>query len=128
MHDQLHRHIIYDLVICLNIRVFLADIIEDIAEHSICHFHDICLMNAGHFLTVMAYCIVESSADDTLTASSGNDLNRMNRILIDHLFYACIQILCVFTEDNDIYIFKCSFYGRVCLCRTDICVKIIFLS
>ena len=128
VHDELHAGVVDDLVICLDLRVVLCDFAEDSEEHAVGHLEDVCLMNTCNFLSAVLLRVLEGVADDALRCFLCYDLDRMNRILIDLLFFSDIQTFCILTEDHDINVLKRSFYRVVGLYRADICVEVILAA
>ena len=128
VHDELHAGVVDDLVISLDFRVILCNFTEDREEHAVRHLEDVCLVNAGNFLSAVLLRVLEGVADDALRCFLGNDLDRVNRVLIDLFFFSDIQTFGVLTEDHDIHVLKRSFYRIIGLYRADIRVEIILAS
>ena len=128
VHDELHAGVVDDLVISLDFRVILCNFTEDREEHAVRHLEDVCLVNAGNFLSAVLLRVLEGVADDALRCFLGNDLDRVNRVLIDLFFFSDIQTFGVLTEDHDIHVLKRSFYRIIGLYRADIRVEVILAS
>ena len=128
VHNELHAGVVDDLVISLNFRVILCNFTEDREEHAVRHLEDVCLVNAGNFLSAVLLRVLEGVADDALRCFLGNDLDRVNRVLIDLFFFSDIQTFGVLTEDHDIHVLKRSFYRIIGLYRADIRVEVILAS
>ena len=128
VHDELHAGVVDDLVISLDFRVILCNFTEDREEHAVRHLEDVCLVNAGNFLSAVLLRVLEGVADDALRCFLGNDLDRVNRVLIDLFFFSDIQTFGVLTEDHDIHVLKRSFYRVIGLYRADIRVEVILAS
>ena len=61
VHDELHAGVVDDLVISLDFRVILCNFTEDREEHTVGHLKDVCLVNAGNFLSAVFLCVLEAS-------------------------------------------------------------------
>ena len=85
-------------------------------------------MNAGNFLSAVLLRVLEGVADDALRCFLGDDLDRVNRVLINLFFFSDIQTFGVLTEDHDIHVLKRSFYRVIGLYRADIRVEVILAS
>ena len=128
VHDELHAGVVDDLVISLDLRVILCNFAEDRKEHTVRHLKDVRLVNAGNFLSAVLLRVLEGVADDALRCFLSNDLDRVNRVLIDLFFFSDIQTFGVLAEDHDIHVLKRSFYRIIGLYRADIRVEVILAS
>ena len=128
VHDKLHAGVVDDLVISLDLRIILCYFAEDSKKHTVGHLKDVCLVNAGNFLSAVFLRVLEGVTDDALRCFLCDDLDRVNRVLIDLLFFSHIQTFGVLTENHDIHVLKRSFYRIIGLYRADIRVEVILAA
>ena len=120
--DQLHAHIIDDAVLEFDVGVFLGDIATDVEPETVGEFHDIGLVDAGDLLSAELAGVVEGEPDDTARPCNGDRLDAYAGILCDmaggvlvdpvdylvgvvlalFVFDACIEVLCVLADDDQV--------------------------
>lgn len=119
VHDELHAGVVDDLVISLDFRVILCNFTEDREEHAVRHLEDVCLVNAGNFLSTVLLRVLEGVADDALRCFLGNDLDRVNRVLIDLFFFPTYRPsvfsrkITISTFLNGVFTASLDFTGRI---------------
>ena len=124
MHHQSHAHRIHNTVIEFDLRVFLRDFLCNTQEQTVCAFHDVCLMYSRYFFSAFSDSIVKSITTDAFTAFSGNQLDAFCSIFAYHMFNACIQVFCIFTNDHQINVFEACDNAGICFSGANVCVKI----
>ena len=79
-------------------------------------------MDARYFFAIMGNSIFKGCFNDAFACFTGNDFDGVDRIIIDFIFYADIEVFCIFTERHEVDVREGSFYGDVRFCRADISI------
>ena len=78
--DQLHRHVIHDSVIELDVRMLLGDLLGDLQEEPIGELHDVGFVHGSHLAPSMAAGVIEGKVDDSRARRYRNWFNAEPRV------------------------------------------------
>ena len=70
-----------DPVLVLDLRIFGADLVEDLVEQAVGHLHDVVFGEAGDLLAVVQRGVFEGVADDLLAARPRDQLEALHHLV-----------------------------------------------
>ena len=78
-------------------------------EEPIGQLHDVVFHETGDLLAVVTPGILEGVTDDLFAARSANELEALDHIVGLAIFYACVEVLFILTNDNHVHIWVQGF-------------------
>lgn len=99
---SLHRSIIDNQIIDLELGVILGNLHKSGPEQAVGKFHDIRLVNTGNFLPLVGSGKRESKLADPLRLHFGNDLERFDHAGNGLMFQTGVFTLRVFADDTHV--------------------------
>src|SRR5437016_11802143 len=82
---QLHRHVVDDAVIELDVRVLFGDLLRHLQEEAVGELHDVGLVHSGHLSPSMAAGVIEGKVDDARARCHRNGFDAEPRVEPDRL-------------------------------------------
>src|SRR5690606_15954501 len=101
-HHKLHTAIVDDLVICLDLRKILRDVVKAFEEKPVRELHNVRFMDGRNLLSAIRLRVFERIAGDTCRCLLGNDLQALNDAWNHHVFKARVKVLGVLAYDHEI--------------------------
>ena len=102
--DHLHGHVVNDLVLELDVAVFLADLASDFEEESGELLEDVRLVDDGDLLAAVRSGVVESEATDALHGVARVDADgHGSHVVRPHpMFHLCVEAFGVLAYGDDV--------------------------
>src|SRR3989440_5088930 len=92
-----------------NIGIIIGNLAKDAVEESIGQLHDVVFHETGDLLAVVTPGILEGVTDNLFAARSANELEALDHIVGLAIFYACVEVLFILTNDNHVHIWVQGF-------------------
>ena len=103
-HDELHRGVVDDDIVSLNLRIFFGDFVKALEKKTVRQFHDVCFMHTRNSLALFAARKIERKTRDARRGFLSNDLQAFDDAGNDHMLESRIKTLGVFAHDDQIEI------------------------
>lgn len=100
--DTLHACVVHNHVVGLNGGVFLADLLDSVAEETVGKLHDVGLVDASDLAPVVGQSKGESKLGDALTLRAGDNFQRLNDAVDGLVLKARVFTLGVLTDDAQV--------------------------
>lgn len=106
--DALHRGVVNDHVVALELRIILGEPIEGAAEETIGKLHDVGLVDAGDLLAAVNERKLEGEFGDALRLGTGDDLEGLNDARYALMLETAVLALGVLADDAKVNVFVAS--------------------
>src|SRR6185503_4715536 len=123
-HHQLHTRVVDNLVVSDDIGIVLTHLAETLEKQTIGKFHDVCLVDRGHFLSPLTLRVFECEARDSRRCLLSDDLYTLNHARHDDVLQPRVQTLCVLTHDDEIKLRVTTRHIRQRAYGPQVCVEI----
>ena len=102
VQDELHAEVVDDLVVELDVGIFLGDRTRAVEEEPIGELHDVGFVDGRDFLPAAPLRIVEREARDAGRGMGRDDLHPLRHARHDHVLDAGIEVFGVLPHDHEV--------------------------
>src|SRR5262249_32845983 len=105
---ELHAGVVYDQIVCFDIRIVFGNFPETVQEQVVGHLHDVRLMNGGDLLAAFLPGVFKREFGDASRRAISDDLQAFHDSGNDFVLESGVKVFSVLAHDDEINVIVAS--------------------